>query len=238
LHLDIRGEITTADVDEAKRLIEQTHQEADSKKWEFSPPLVELDTPGGNVPAAMAIGRLLRKEYATAQMKPFTVCYSSCVLVLAGAVNRNLMPESKVGIHRPYLEVPKETVSPDNIRELLQKSLQDIRAYFREMNVSEQLADAMLRINPEDLRLLNDAALRGYGLTPQDPIAKEINELKNAQGRGLTRQEYMRRKILAQSRCGDDFSNSCYQGIMKTGQAPMKPPTAEELAPDFSAYGR
>jgi hypothetical protein len=148
------------------------------------------------------------------------------------------MPESKVGIHRPYLEVPKEVVSPDKVRGILQKSLEDIRAYFREMNVSEQLADAMLRINPEDIRILTDVALRRYGLTPQDPTTKEIDDLKEAQARGLTREQYMRRKLLAQARCGNDFSSSCYQNIMKTGQAPPRPPTQKELAPDFSMYGR
>ncbi len=238
LHLDIRGEITSADAHEAKRLIDHARLQAESKKWDFYPPLVELDTPGGSVLAAMAIGRLLRKEYATAQMRPYTVCYSSCVFILAGAVTRTLMPESKVGIHRPYLEVPQETVSPDKVRAILQKSLQDIRAYFREMNVSEQLADAMLQIDPEDVQLLNNAALRRYGLTPRDPIAKEIVELTDAQARGLTREEYMRRITLAQARCGSDFSNLCSRTIMKTGQAAERPPTQKELAPDFSMYGR
>ena len=74
LHLDIRGEITSTDAHEAKRLIDHARLQAESKKWDFYPPLVELDTPGGSVLAAMAIGTLLRKEYATAQMRPYTVC--------------------------------------------------------------------------------------------------------------------------------------------------------------------
>jgi hypothetical protein len=58
------------------------------------------------------------------------------------------MQDGNVGIHRPYLEVPKDEVSPNKVSEHFQKTLQEIRAYFREMNVSEQLADAMLRIPP------------------------------------------------------------------------------------------
>jgi hypothetical protein len=42
--------------------------------------------------------------------------------------------------------------------------LQDIRSYFREMNVLEQLADAMLCIEPEDLKLLTKTELDTYGL--------------------------------------------------------------------------
>jgi hypothetical protein len=46
------------------------------------------------------------------------------------------------------------------VKERYQQMLQHIRSYFREMNVSEQLADAMLRIEPDKVRLLNDAAPR------------------------------------------------------------------------------
>jgi hypothetical protein len=55
------------------------------------------------------------------------------------------MQDGKVGIHRPYFEVPKDKISPDKYREQFQRMLQELRAYFREMNVNEQLADAMLR---------------------------------------------------------------------------------------------
>lgn len=242
LIIKLQGEITVADYEKAKRLIDQTHRQAESKNWAWDGIVVYLDTPGGNVDAAMAIGRLLRKEQAIAHIGYMPlhtqgICYSACVLVLAGAVNRQ-MQDGKVGIHRPYYEVPKDKVSPDKISELYQKMLQDIRAYFHEMNVSEQLADAMLRINPENMRLLNNAELNNYGLTYEDPIARETEELKIAQQLGLSRQEYMRRKILAKSRCGGEISSKCYQHIIDTGQVSMQPPTPEELAPDFTMYGR
>jgi len=197
--IKIAGEITAADLDEVKQIIDQTHRRAESKNWKIYPPHINIDSLGGSVPAAMAIGRLLRKENASARIDPDAVCLSACVLVLAGAVGREM--EGKIGIHRPYLEVPKDAVSSDQVRTLLQQTLQDIRAYFREMNVSEQLADAMLRINPENMLVLSPAALNNYGLTSEDPIARETNELKIAQQHGLDRQEYMRRKILSESRC-------------------------------------
>jgi hypothetical protein len=122
--------------------------------------------------------------------------------------------EGKVGIHRPYFEVPQQQASSDRVKELYQKTLQDIRAYFREMNVSEQLADVMLRTNPENMRVLNDAALNAYGLTFEDPIAHEARELADAQSIGVSRQEYIRRKALADSRC-IFVSSKCYRDIME-----------------------
>jgi hypothetical protein len=106
--------------------------------------------------------------------------------------------------------------------------LQEIRSYFREMNVSERLADAMLRIEPDKVRLLNEATLTSYGLTLTDPIEQETEDLEDAQSWGLDRQEYMRRKSIAGRACpiGEPDSRAqCYQTVMKTGQTPSQAPS-------------
>ena len=212
--LEIRGEIDAPTFNEFKRLVDDTRRQAESQKRYLTPPAVVLNSRGGSVTAAMAIGRLLRKEQGTAFVGTQAACYSACVLVLAGAVGRVM--EGKVGIHRPYFEVPQQQVSSDRVKELYQKTLQDIRAYFGEMNVSEQLADLMLRTNPENMRVLNDAALNAYGLTFEDPIAQEARELADAQSIGVSRQEYIRRKALADTRCGTIFvSTKCYRDVME-----------------------
>ena len=53
--------------------------------------------------------------------------------------------------------------------------LQDIRTYFREMNVAEGLADAMLRIPPEEVRFLTEEEAKAYGLTMMDPVYEECS---------------------------------------------------------------
>jgi hypothetical protein len=138
------------------------------------------------------------------------------------------MKTGRIGIHRPYLEVPQQEVTADNVKELYQRMLQDIRSYFREMNVSEQLADDMLRIEPAKIRLLDDAALDSYGLTLIDPIEEETWDLEDAQSRGLDRQTYMKRRSLAERACPRirvlSYANSeCYQTIMETGRVPPHP---------------
>jgi hypothetical protein len=239
-HLIVRieGTITVADYEKLKGLIDQTHRQKERQNFDWDYVFAYLDTPGGNVDAAMAIGRLLRKEEANVSIgyRPLSrqgICYSACVLVLAGAVGRD-MQLGRVGIHRPYLEVPKDAVSSERVKDIFQKTLLDIRAYFREMNVSEQLADAMLRIEPEHMRLLDGAALNSYGLAPEDPVAREIKELGIAQKYGLSREEYMKRKAIAASRCASP-TTFCYQKIIETGRVdPAISPDQE----DFSQYGR
>jgi membrane-bound ClpP family serine protease len=228
----IQGAITAADPDELKRLIEQTRQEAESKHWPLDPPYVYLDTPGGDVSAALAIGRFLRKEQIAVQIDPQGICYSACVMVLAGAVVRNM--QGRVGIHRPYFEVPKDKISSDRYSAQFQRMLQELRAYFREMNVNEQLADAMLRTEPEQMRVLNSAELRTYGLSAIDPVLQEIRDLKGAQERGLSRQEYMSRKALAKTQCANE-ATTCYAQILMTGKID---PRVSPNEVDFSQFGR
>jgi hypothetical protein len=234
----IEGAITVADYEKLKSFVDQTRQQGERQKFDWDKVFVYIDSPGGSVDAAIAIGRLLRTEqaYISIGYRPLLrqgICYSACVLVLAGAAGRD-MQLGRVGIHRPYLEVPKDAASLDKVKDIFQKTLHDIRSYFREMNVSEQLADAMLRIEPEHMRLLNDAALSSYGLTYEDPIARETKELQIAQKYGLSRQEYMRRKALAGSRCASP-TTFCYQKIIETGSVDPRISPDEE---DFSQYGR
>jgi hypothetical protein len=227
----INGEITTSTVSEIRRLIAQTEESAVRHKatatfmWG-----IELDSPGGSVTAAMEIGRLFREKHVWVIVPHWASCASACVLLLAGAVNRIII--GKVGIHRPYLEVPKQEATPERIKSLYAATLSDLRSYFREMNVSEQLADAMLRIDPEHMRFLDERALVNYGLTETDPVEQETSDLQEAQYFGLDRSRYIERKHLAAKLCPRAITH-CYQQIMKTGHAPTSTPAS----PDFSQFG-
>jgi hypothetical protein len=233
--LEITGELDASTVVKVKRLLDETHERADREKKKASLWDVSIDSPGGSVSAAMAIGRMLRKERLRVTVPYSGVCYSACVLIYAGAVGRGSL--GKIGIHRPYFEVLQQKLTPEKIKELYLQMLQDIRAYFREMNVSEQLADAMLHIDPEKLRLLDDDALNSYGLTPEDPIEQEAHDLDDARDLGINRQEYMRRKTLKDV-CNPLAVNhnslifKCWEMVMKTGKVPFRAPPQDEAAYD------
>jgi hypothetical protein len=94
----------------------------------------------------MEIGRMFRKERAWLSIDGD--CVSACVLILAGAIDR-FVTSGRVGIHRPYTARLDPTWSVDKVRNVYRTTLQEIRSYLREMNVSEQLADDMLAIEPE-----------------------------------------------------------------------------------------
>jgi hypothetical protein len=114
--------------------------------------------------------------------------------------------------------------------------LQDIRMYFREMNIAEGFADVMLRIPPEAVHFLTYEEANSYGLTNIDPVFQETVDLREAQKFGLDRREYVRRKALADKTCPDiaaDFHRwtACHDGTLRTGRPPV------QAVPDFSKYG-
>jgi hypothetical protein len=230
----IIGDIDASTADKVRQLLDDhriaaSHENKPPSKYGQN---IEIDSNGGNVIAAMTIGRLLRSNRVGVQVHDH--CYSSCVLIMAGAVTRCCFAGdlTGVGIHRPYLDLTLERISPSRARDLYVQVLQEMRAYLREMNVSEGLADAMLRIDPENMRLLRDTELEGFGLGLFDPVEAEMRDLEGATLYGLNRQEYLRRKALSTSRCDPirDIRewSACGQTMMKTGKAPA--------LPDFSAF--
>jgi hypothetical protein len=215
------GEISSTSANEVAALLDQ------KREWIGSKQLI-IDSPGGNVDASMTIGRLLRKNRMAILVAKGEfgegACVSACVLTFAGAVKR--LYRGNIGIHRPYLNqsVGAQLQPADQLRSNYENMLQTIRAYLRDMNVSERLAEDMLKIAPANVRYLSNQDLNGYGLSYVDPIEQETIDLEDAQSIGLDRREYIRRQALQDTRCGtlsnmkiDDFV-ACRKRVMKSGQ--------------------
>ncbi len=146
---EITGLISQSDLQELPHIV-------DSLKGSKFRPLFRLNSNGGDVEAAITMGRLLRKINASAMTWEQGGCYSSCVFILAGAVNR--LGRGGVGIHRPYSSRTDkrdyQAIQSDQRR--LAKLAKD---YLEEVNVSPALYDAMMSIPPEKIKLLSESEL-------------------------------------------------------------------------------
>lgn len=119
---------------------------------------VYLNSPGGSLLAAMAIGRLLRGHgfdtaVGTRTVDPLQpaggVCYSACPFALAGGVHRVLEAGSLVGVHRAENRLPW----PD--QSAFERRVQnDATTYLQEMGVSPELYGLMAQVPPGTIRLL------------------------------------------------------------------------------------
>jgi ATP-dependent protease ClpP protease subunit len=231
--LNIHGEIDESTVVGVSRLFNELHLHQLKEKSGTAPchifgDWISIDSPGGSVSAAIAIGRIFRKERAWIGVGDDgrATCVSACVFILAGAVQRRIGDLGTVGIHRPFLETPKRSATTDQVKNAYQAVLRDMRTYLREMNVAERLADDMLGTEPEKVHFLTRAELKAYGLSGVDPaeqqtraIEMEVLEVQAAQSWGLDRREYNRRKALGDSLCPLNSENrKCKARILRTGQ--------------------
>lgn len=185
---DVRRFIQLKDVaaKSAKSLLGISHEPG--KNY---PLLIELDSPGGSVTAAIAIGKQIRETNPMyVVVEESASCVSACVFVLAGGVTRYV--DGQVGIHRPYLADDKAyTVSSQ--KKIYAEIEKNVKDYLSFVNVPTSLYDTMFRIPPEKVRFLSRTELQEYNLNEDDPYYKEANDANLARIAGLTKVEYIRR---------------------------------------------
>jgi hypothetical protein len=248
ISIDIEGEIDETTAESVGKLFGEMHEKekkiasgvpCDDSAAHHNPPDFSaygthfgINSRGGSVPAAMAIGRMFRRESAWITVSG--KCYSACVFVLAGAIDRQVGQSGQVGIHRPYMQTtPENPIDAGQVKQAYSRTLQDMRSYLREMNVSPRLADDMLATEPEHNHILTETELRTYRLIGVDPaeqqkraIQKEAADVNEANHLGLDRREYTRRKMLGETICaysangavadGRDYED-CKIRFLKTG---------------------
>lgn len=223
----LTGEIKAGDLERMQAQFQVERNKLPLFKSDPSQTFLYLDSPGGDVREAMAIGRWVRKIGMTTLVFPTSRCYSSCVYILAAGLHKTVA--GQVGIHRPYLTATP-TGGVDATMKVALRSSQD---YFAAMNLPSQLADTMFSIPPDRLVVLDQESLALYRLDQTDLGHQEALDLKNAAFYGLTRQEYMVRKRryeqlrdrmcdklrdLAQYKCWDEAKEKA--GLHKAGVRP------------------
>lgn len=174
-HLLITGQITSDDVLAVDRLLPsavlQTHFRTFSGTYK---PLVLLNSPGGDLMAAMKIGQTLRKVRAWVWVDRAAECASACVFILAGGVDRNIVPGARIRIHRPYFDKKSFANLPfPDAESLYSKQSEVAKTYLRDMGMSNSLFERMLRVPSQRSVLLTSTELDTIGLQGKDPAYEE-----------------------------------------------------------------
>lgn len=207
--VEFSGEIRPADFDALRRLIEPRLSATNSFRWFY------LNSNGGDVATAMKIGRYIRTLEFDTSITTNARCLSSCVFIFAAGLEKSTAT-STIGIHRPFgtsVGSVSREVAAKNYREMTTR----IYDYFNEMNVPRSLPELMLRIPPEEMKMLTFDESVQFGLVGKDPVAQERDDSANAKFYGVTRVEYLARRKRALNMCNlssSDFAN-CYAAILK-----------------------
>lgn len=177
--------------------------------------MVRITSSGGDTDGAMEIGRLLRSRNASIEVLEH--CYSSCVFVYVGAVERMNPARPSVGffesrraavltglgIHRFYFVELSTKASIEQISVARNTQKAKIERYLRDMNVSTQLLDAMEAVAPERMKVLTLREANALGVSDTDAVYEEQQVALQASRYSITSSEYRRRAEAAKTYCID-----------------------------------
>lgn len=209
------GEIQPSDADALKRLIEPRISGANKFRW------IYLNSQGGDLATAMKIGRYLRRLEFDTMVGTNANCISSCVFILASGLTKEVIGTKTIGLHRPFGmatgSIPQEEASK-KYREMTAQ----VYAYFDDMNMPRSLPEVILRIPPEQIKMLTLEEVEQFGLDGKDPVAQERDDASNAKRFGISRQEYIVRRNRALKECSlpppNIIDTNCYDAILLMGK--------------------
>ena len=126
-----------------------------------------LQSPGGSVRDALALGRVLRAQGIETRMLSGEFCYSACPYLLAGGVTRDIDDEASVGVHQHYFGentlLPAFTAVED-----IQFGQGEVMTYLDEMGIDPLVMRHALTTPPDEIYVLVPEELKRYGFIPSE----------------------------------------------------------------------
>jgi hypothetical protein len=190
-HLNVTGEITAQD---ALTVAAWRRQYGRIQS-------ASLESAGGDVRAAMQIGRMLRTDLAEGTANR---CASACVLVYLGLVSRPYLHDGNLAIHRAIGLQAAATYAQE--KTLVDQRNIWIGGYLKEMNISPRLLDAMNEVPSYKIRYLTQSEAESFGISEYDPVYLEQRQGAIAKKLGVGMLEAQRRTIALIRQC-DALSN-------------------------------
>lgn len=151
----LEGEISDGDAGRLTDLITQAEPRPDT---------LILQSPGGSVADALALGRVIRREGITTQMLAGEFCYSACPYLLAAGIKRDIDEDASVGVHQHYFG--ENTFLPAAFAvEDIQRGQAEVMTYLDEMGIDPLVMQHALSTPPDQIYVLLPDELRTYGFT-------------------------------------------------------------------------
>jgi hypothetical protein len=100
--------------------------------------VVDLDTPGGDIVAAMEIGNVIRSQSLMIRVPRDAERSSACIFIQIAGVQRWVLDGARIGLHRPHFNPDYfVALSPAEARSKYEAILVDINAYYLRMGSTE-----------------------------------------------------------------------------------------------------
>jgi len=123
---------------------------------------VVLNSPGGSVTDALAMGRLIREKKFSTEVEAGKYCASSCPLVFAGGVERRAGDRAAIGVHQ-VAAIGSANAVPRDEMDVAQRISARCQRYLGDMGINLQVwvhametpHDRLFIFKPDELKSLN-----------------------------------------------------------------------------------
>jgi hypothetical protein len=124
---------------------------------------VVLNSPGGSVADALAMGRLIRSRKFATEVDAGKYCASSCPLVFAGGVERRAGERAAIGVHQIAAVKSASNAPPRDEMSVAQNISARCQRYLLDMGINLQVwvhametpHDQLFIFRPDELKALN-----------------------------------------------------------------------------------
>lgn len=159
---------------------------------------IGLNSAGGDVEAAMKIGRLFREHDIGVFLED--ECSGPCVLILAGATSRQLFDNDKIALQRPHLGSTTGARSVQEMSAAVENLNRRVKAYLEEMGAHTGLYDDMMSAQLNKPSVISAEKVALY--FPEKTPAKEAYERElKARKYNISPSELLARERDAGSQC-------------------------------------
>lgn len=132
---------------------------------------VRLDSPGGSVHDALAIGQSVRDRGFETVVEKGALCASSCPLIFAGGVQRLAETGATLGVHQVFAPGNDERDTASAIASA-QTTTARIQRYLESMDVDPALWTLAMETPPNRLHYLTPDEMRALRLTGGSVVAE------------------------------------------------------------------
>lgn len=124
---------------------------------------VALNSPGGSVSDAMAMGRLIREKKFSTEVEAGKYCASSCPLAFFGGVERRAGDKAAIGVHQVFAMTSADNIAPRDDMSDAQRISAKCQRYLGDMGVNLQVwvhametpKEKLFIFKPDELASLN-----------------------------------------------------------------------------------
>jgi hypothetical protein len=140
---------------------------------------VVLNSAGGSVVDALAMGRLIRERKFATEVDPGRYCLSSCPLVFAGGVERRAGDRATIGVHQVAAIRSAANGQPRDEMSFAQNISARCQRYLDDMGVSLQVWVHAMETPHDKLFVLKPDELKSLNLVTAAPAARPATKTRS-----------------------------------------------------------